>query len=828
MKRILHLLILLFICVNLNAQEQTASAEKKDNPNIISEDNFNKEKLAKTIIEQLEFKRTAKGKELLKRDSLIDQVAAFQVDYCQKIGKSKNKQDGKYERTPSRMALFGANGSALAEEIVFDVKYTKRGNNFSYTKVAKEISTKLLKSKYDKVLLRDDIFFTGFDLDIDKNTGKLFVSVIVADIEALNNGQAHYDELALGYTTKNKYGIHKGKNFKQTWMGLFASTDTCSVLDDSLLSALTFNAFFVNGTNVYLKKDYVADFKGLILRKNDALLLDVVSKDQYPLDQYYNITGRALFSTGYLLKPIYGKAVTGEEMEDVLLGTLPTALSGEVDFNIYLYRSKDCHDPYYEKQWINKDSFNNLYETYKPTTLPLRMDSAGTKLPTFTAKENKIEFTFPFEQGKYSFKESDIQPLIDSLGEPSFIINKVNIEAYSSIEGDSTINAKLQKRRSGNIVKVLERMNENIKIPYTVNTNTGWLQFRTQVKGTEWARLADSTFTFVNDSLNSSRAFQDSIEHLLSKQRYAKVQLYVTYKEPDLDVNEYHLFKFKKALKQKRYRDALAIQNELIRNGVRDQLLEISVPRVADCASIHNNLLCIKASNAKFLNDFEAVYEDFGQLFEENKGHNLTKFNYAALTLKALHDKDCSVEEVTAYLNIWSEIKNDIENTPLVAHDQINLLKLKFYFYQQTLLAELKDDKKQNKKLLASVKSIKELEDVVAFSDLIKTKGNETVAYELLKMNFNKFLGQLEQPTESNKELSAQFALRFIPYFDRVEEDEMYQFKANVFRVMYKSNPELLRQLFEEGILSFQYFDNMWIKHYYNESTKTNEKSLGL
>ncbi len=170
-------------------------------------------------------------------------------------------------------------------------------------------------------------------------------------------------------------------------------------------------------------------------------------------------------------------------------------------------------------------------------------------MPTFSAKENKIEFVFPFEQGKFNFNQADIQPLIDSLGEPSFLINKVKIEAYSSIEGDSIVNDKLQKRRSGSIVGVLERMNENVKILYTVKTNTGWNKFQEQVANTDWANLGDSSMSFVNDTLYQDKALLDALEPLLAKQRYARVQLSVTYKEPDLDENEYFLFKYKKVLK---------------------------------------------------------------------------------------------------------------------------------------------------------------------------------------------------------------------------------------------------------------------------------------
>ena len=117
----------------------------------------------------------------------------------------------------------------------------------------------------------------------------------------------------------------------------------------------------------------------------------------------------------------------------------------------------------------------------------------------------------------------------------------------------------------------------------------------------------------------------------------------------------------------------------------------------------------------------------------------------------------------------------------------------------------------------------------MAFSDLFASKGNETVSYEILKVNFNKFIGQLENPiSDKEKKISGQYALRMIPFFNKVEEDEKYAFEANVFAIMNNASPELLRSLFEENILSFQYFDNLWIKNYFKQSTIVKEERLGL
>ncbi len=46
-------------------------------------------------------------------------------------------------------------------------------------------------------------------------------------------------------------------------------------------------------------------------------------------------------------------------------------------------------------------------------------------------------------------------------------------------------------------------------------------------------------------------------------------------------------------------KDALALQNELIKNGMKEALLSIDVPTATEFASLHNNLLCIKVEQLR-------------------------------------------------------------------------------------------------------------------------------------------------------------------------------------------------------------------------------------
>ncbi|MBK6522990.1 MAG: hypothetical protein IPG08_12030 [Sphingobacteriaceae bacterium] len=78
--------------------------------------------------------------------------------------------------------------------------------------------------------------------------------------------------------------------------------------------------------------------------------------------------------------------------------------------------------------------------------------------PPFEPKSESsiLTFNIPFAKNKFEFKNEDIQPFINAMNEPDFIIDGLYIYAYSSIEGDSAANAKLQRKRAESVTKVLQ------------------------------------------------------------------------------------------------------------------------------------------------------------------------------------------------------------------------------------------------------------------------------------------------------------------------------------------------------------------------------------
>ena len=106
-------------------------------------------------------------------------------------------------------------------------------------------------------------------------------------------------------------------------------------------------------------------------------------------------------------------------------------------------------------------------------------DSNAYSKPPFVPKSDSatLKFTVPFEKNKFDYKEADMLPFLNSLQEPDFIINGLFISAFSSIEGDSVSNVKLQKKRSESIIKALASMQKQ-GVVTNVKTGDSWELFK--------------------------------------------------------------------------------------------------------------------------------------------------------------------------------------------------------------------------------------------------------------------------------------------------------------------------------------------------------------
>src|SRR5690554_3974635 len=119
------------------------------------------------------------------------------------------------------------------------------------------------------------------------------------------------------------------------------------------------------------------------------------------------------------------------------------------------------------------------YEEYKSTDfIPFQPDTVDY---LFQISPDQLSFSIPFQQGQYNFEKETVLKNISTLSEYDFIIDSVKIKAFSSVEGDSAINAQLQIKRGENIADIFQGIQEK-EIEKSISTAINWTDFRRAIR----------------------------------------------------------------------------------------------------------------------------------------------------------------------------------------------------------------------------------------------------------------------------------------------------------------------------------------------------------
>ena len=272
----------------------------------------------------------------------------------------------------------------------------------------------------------------------------------------------------------------------------------------------------------------------IITEAKDGFGVDVVQKQQYSCDKP-NIYDNNLLSKGIMVKPLLQKKLLkknkGTEDElDVMIGKFPKKVTTDYEMNLLTIKNKSICKVTKRSFLEIKDNKAKKSLEILPDTIEILPDTlvpAGQERYKVGYEDKTLTFKIPFEYSKYDYRPEDIQPFLEALEEPHFIIHKVTIYAHSSLEGDSLYNAKLRTRRAKSIVKSMEDF-QNKGINESIVFDDSWDLFREQVVGTEFADLGNLTKMEAKKVLATNRKKRRAIEPLLQEERFARIVMYVT------------------------------------------------------------------------------------------------------------------------------------------------------------------------------------------------------------------------------------------------------------------------------------------------------------
>ncbi|ARV16258.1 hypothetical protein [Polaribacter sp. SA4-12] len=330
----------------------------------------------------------------------------------------------------------------------------------------------------------------------------------------------------------------------------------------------------------------------LFKKSGDGIALDVVSKSRYDCDKEIE----DVQIRGTLLKPVYAqqlirgfKPSLGNRFK-TFIGSVPENLrEDELEFNIL---------------FLNNKVLCRYQRIYNLESYPWELLDMGVYLDSLTYKSKKItnttdqfitkykqlKFVIPFQKNKSEYSSEDIKPLYDSLRLTDFNIKKINIQAYSSIEGSLERNLELQEKRANSIIKSLQSF-QKPDIVTEISSSENWVEFFNDVTNSKYKALKNLSKKEVKQKVIG--AVSKELEMYLKNHRKAVITLSLEKKDKYKDMTTSTLIStFNQLVKEENVKEALVVQNSLFEKikeeKTPDKLWRLTIPKQVKFVPILN------------------------------------------------------------------------------------------------------------------------------------------------------------------------------------------------------------------------------------------------
>ncbi len=789
----------------LEAPSHDTSSVNNYTRNIDSED-FHPE-----ILNDLLHKEINKYKIKLKADTLsietiLVNAADDQAKFMASISNATYDQGGKKKDTGKRIVFYG--GSNNGNELVIKMPIKKGNEIFTYGKVVDDIMFKWLSDKKGIIVLNDPQYvFIGIGSALDEDGKKVYVSAVFGNYQSFNAGATRAKELSTPFTTK-KYGLKKFDDKTCNRCNKFRNIDDLQ------------KGLYIKDNNVYFKYDNLKALKKLLKDPSDGLVVDFVQKEQYPCEGD-NIINHNLVNKGLMVKrfkpsKFEKKNLVTDPKEskkkvDVLIGPLPKGYSSTCEMNLLVIIGKKVC------KTISPGFDENAGVEYA-NSIELLADTIVIGESDFipTAESSNLEFIVPFERNKSDYKPEDIEPLISKLKEPDFIIDNMNIEAFSSVEGSDETNKELQKKRAESIVDALKSRQKG-KFISNITTGDNIDDFKRDVQGTEFANMANMTAKEAQEYISKNNLTK-KLEPILQKHRYARITMKITYDIGGKKEEAYVLSRFNKSIKENNLTRALSIQKFIFKKVLRKEYTAAAVtgqeiPETPEFAGLLLNklwlsgLLMNKLWLEKYINN-EEISEEYCEKI--TKLHEMAPENfyitYNWYYCRVLHEELTNEKQIV-------DFQKDISN--LYATDlkkkTVDLLNME---YQFKVIQYLDTTEEPLPLMLAS------LDTVRAISKLTDANWQNSLklAYIFINQKDYEFAAKLIEPYITDKNPFDELIFTYIAICSHLP----YKMGSPRFTLAMNKAKELDKEryckLFKKDKLTFQALENSAVKDTYCKS----------
>ncbi len=444
---------------------------------------------------------------------------------------------------------------------------------------------------------------------------------------------------------------------------------------------------FIKGDSILLTHSDEEWFWKLLPGKNDGVAIDLLFKDQYSCDNVQRLA-TSWSHKGFLLPPLYHDDIKKNLIPvkkgyvAIYAGRIPSSWKTEnLEANYMLIENKYLC---YYTNIVNVDYHgwdllkNGLYyDTLKSEQLEEK----------YRDLSKTLHFTIPFEKDKWEYKESDIRPLYDSLKLTDYEIKAIRIHAFTSIEGTTIRNQKLQGLRAESIVKALQSF-QSEKLESTITSNENWVEFLEDINESSYRTLTTLSKEEIKDKLKSPDLL-NKLEPILRRHRKAIIELDLEKRVLYLKSNGDELKKyFNQQLTQHNIEEALYLQQiifyKIQRHELPEQFLnELELPEKLEYGS-----LLINDASFRYESSYSSLSEAIGTFEKLNallKNNPKIKYNLCALRLRSWLGSPALVN--------YEELKKEIDALRKMGIPELLVRRLRINY--NIILSEIYLDQKK-------------------------------------------------------------------------------------------------------------------------------------
>jgi len=539
----------------------------------ITQSKFNREYLEHLVKIKVDSVRKSHGCEILINDSILFKASNFHARFMShNLILSHKEIESDSTRTPQmRAEYFGAKNYLVGENVLFSAigeSINKKGKLFNgntYGGMAAAMVDSWVNSPgHFKNIITENYSITGLSIEINWKKKRAYACQKFAEVlyKYSFNEDKNYFPYS-NYTPTPKINSFPEKNQLIDGYPYKLSHDNpqeCNYCTQ-IASDPPFITLEVKNRNFILKIQNSEYVKQLLKHRKSGFAVEIVEFNDYMCGNpdYYEKPSRRNGQSklnGELLQPLYRKELLrgfkkrkrqkqvkyvdyilsadsipffqrfgrykmdkySSEYFQIKLGKVPKTLSGLWQHDlIYIQNNEICHVDYFTGYCGE-----------------LSVDSASSKLLyidkdltyEFIPESKPLKFEIQFEKGKHDFSQDDFDVLADSLFRLDYSVDSIKIEAYCSVEGDSLLNDRLQRRRAETINDLIQNQQEN---PFNIELNslTQWEDFYEKIKShphKEYRILANKSKDFIRDFL--SMKTDSYINGVLEAERRSLVTMY--------------------------------------------------------------------------------------------------------------------------------------------------------------------------------------------------------------------------------------------------------------------------------------------------------------